>query len=158
MISHTLRVLVVDDHAIVRQAVCALLSQDPTLEVICQTASGEESVVKSVELQPDLVLMDISLPGISGIEAARQISKVSPQSKIIFLSQHTSMQMVQEALRDGGHGYVTKIDAAAELLKAIGAVRDGEQFVSQRVRNQGWNTTFDDETSRPLLNAGNPSS
>jgi CheY-like chemotaxis protein len=72
------RVLVVDDHAIIRRAVCELLSRDPDLDVICETASGEEAVRKAKELQPDLILLDISLPGISGFEAARQIKKVSP--------------------------------------------------------------------------------
>jgi DNA-binding NarL/FixJ family response regulator len=132
------RVLVVDDHAIMRKAICDLLSHDPTLDVICQTASGEEAVSKAGELQPDLVLLDIGLPGISGIEAARQIRKVSPKSHIIFLSQHDSLQMVNEALEFGGHGYVAKVDAGLELLSAIRAVREGTRFVSLRIRDQGW--------------------
>jgi len=132
------RVLVVDDHAIMRQAICELLSHDPTLDVICQTASGEEAVSKAEELQPDLVLLDISLPGISGIEAAQQIRRVSPQSHIIFLSQYDSLQMVNEALKVGGHGYVAKVDAGLELLSAIRTVREGTRFVSARIRDQGW--------------------
>ena len=133
-----LRVLVVDDHAVVRRVVCALLSQDPTLEVICQTATGEDAVKEAAELRPDLIVLDIGLPGISGIEAARQIRQVSPTSKIIFLSQHDSLQMAREALRVGGRGYVTKIDAAAELLTAIQSLESGDFFVSERLRNQGW--------------------
>lgn len=136
--SSPLRVLVVDDHAIVRHTICAYLSRDSTLNVICQAADGEEAVKKAEELRPDLVLLDIGLPNISGIEAARQIRIVSPQSRIIFLSQHDSLQMAIDAMKVGGHGYVTKIDAAAELLKAIHAVRDGTRFVSQRIRGQGW--------------------
>jgi len=132
------RVLVVDDHAIVRRTICELLSRDPTLDVVCQTASGEEAVQKAQELQPDLVLMDISLPGMSGIEAARQVRSVSPKSYIIFLSQHDSLQMANEAMKVGGHGYITKIDAASELLAAIRSVREGNRFVSQRIRSQGW--------------------
>jgi len=132
------RVLVVDDHAIMRKAICDLLSHDPTLNVICQTASGEEAVSKAEELQPDLVLLDIGLPGISGIEAARQIRNISPQSHIIFLSQYDSLQMVNEALRVGGHGYVAKVDARLDLLSAIRTVREGTCFVSQRIRDQGW--------------------
>ena len=133
-----LRVLVVDDHAVVRRVVCALLSQDPTLDVICQTATGEDAVIKAAELRPDLIVLDIGLPGISGIEAARQIRQVSPTSKIIFLSQHDSLQMAREALGVGGRGYVTKIDAAAELLTAIRSLECGDFFVSERLRNQGW--------------------
>jgi DNA-binding NarL/FixJ family response regulator len=132
------RLLVVDDHAVVRRSICSLLSQDPTLDVICETASGEEAVEKAGELHPDLVLLDIGLPRISGIEAARQIRRVSPNSQIIFLSQHDSLNMAKEAMKVGGHGYVTKIDAGPELLKAIHAVREGTRFVSQRIRDQGW--------------------
>lgn len=132
------RVLVVDDHAIVRKGICALLVEEPTLDVICQTASGEEAVGKAAQLHPDLVLMDIGLPGISGIEAARQIRKISSNSQIIFLSQHDSIHMAEEAFKSGGHGYVSKIDEALELLKAIRVVREGTRFVSQRIVKQGW--------------------
>ena len=131
-------VLVVEDHPVVRRAVCALLSSDPILNVVCEAADGEQAVQKAEELQPDLVLMDISLPGISGIEAARRIRRVSTKSSIIFLSQHDSLQMVKDALNVGGHGYVAKIDAGQELLKAISLVREGKQFVSQRIVSQGW--------------------
>jgi DNA-binding NarL/FixJ family response regulator len=133
-----IRILVVDDHEVVRRVICSLLSSDPTLDVVCQTADGEGAVEKAEELQPDLVLLDISLPGISGIEAGRRIRRVSPDSYIIFLSQHDSLQMVKDALRVGGHGYVTKMDAGAELLKAIRTVSEGKRFVSQRILSQGW--------------------
>lgn len=110
------------------------------MDVICQTATGEEAVSKAEEFQPDLVLLDISLPGISGIEAARQIRKVSPQSRIIFLSQHDSSHIVKEAFKTGGHGYVIKTDAASELQNAIRAVLEGMRFVSQGIRDQDWTT------------------
>ena len=133
-----IRILVVDDHEVVRKVICSLLSSDAGLDVVCQSADGEGAVEKAGELQPDLVLLDISLPGISGIEAGRRIRKVSPDSYIIFLSQHDSLQMVGDALRVGGHGYVTKIDAGAELLKAIRTVSEGKRYVSQRLVAQGW--------------------
>lgn len=137
---YPIRILVVDDHEVVRRVICSLLSSDPALDVVCQTADGEGAVKKAEELQPDLVLLDISLPGISGIEAGRRIRGVSPNSYIIFLSQHDSLQMVEDALRVGGHGYVTKMDAGAELLKAIRTVSAGKRFVSQRIVSQGWKT------------------
>jgi DNA-binding NarL/FixJ family response regulator len=133
-----IRILVVDDHEVVRRVICSLLSSDPALDVVCQSADGEGAVQKAEELQPDLVLLDISLPGISGIEAGRRIRRVSPDSYIIFLSQHDSLQMVKDALRVGAHGYVTKVDAGAELLKAIRTVSEGKHFVSQRILSQGW--------------------
>jgi len=138
------QILVVDDHRVVRRAICQLLSSDPILNVVCETADGEQAVQKAEELQPDLVLLDISLPGISGIEAARRVRRVSPNSQIIFLSQHDSLQMVKDALNTGGHGYVAKSDAGLELLNAIRAVRAGKQFVSQRIALQGWSA----ETAR----------
>jgi DNA-binding NarL/FixJ family response regulator len=133
-----IRILVVDDHDVIRRVICSLLSSDPTLDVVCQTADGEQAVLKAKELQPDLVLLDISLPGISGIEAARRIRSSSPNSHIIFLSQHDSLQVVESAMRMGGHGYVAKTDAGSELLMAIRSVSAGEQFVSQRIVSQGW--------------------
>ena len=133
-----IQILVVDDHPVVRRVVCSLLSCDPVLNVICETTDGEQAVQKAEEFQPDLVLLDISLPGISGIETARRIRRVSPRSQIIFLSQHDSLQMVQDALKVGGQGYVAKIDAGSELLKAIRSVRAGKRFVSQRIVSQGW--------------------
>jgi DNA-binding NarL/FixJ family response regulator len=143
-----IRILVVDDHAVVRRAICSLLSSDPVLEVVCQTADGEQAVLKAEELQPDLVLLDISLPGISGIEAARRIRGVSPNSRIIFLSQHDSLQMVQDAVRVGGHGYVTKMGRGIRLLRAIRTVREGKPFVSQRIVSQGWRPEASGSSSR----------
>ena len=134
----SVRVLVVDDHTGVRDMICSLLSQESALNAVFQASNGEEAVTKADLLQPDLVLLDIGLQGITGLEAARQIPKVSPQTKIIFLSQHDSLHMANEALKIGGHGYVSKMDAGTELLKAIQSVREGTRFVSQRIRDQGW--------------------
>ena len=102
------RVLVVDDHDTVRRSLCSLLSQEPTLDVICQTAGGEDAVIKAQELQPDIILLDINLPGISGIEAAYQIRTVSPNSRIIFLSQHDTVHIANEALKTGGTATLQK--------------------------------------------------
>lgn len=85
-----------------------------------------------------LILLDIGLPGISGIEAASQIRKFSPTSQVIFLSQHDSLHIAKEALKVGGRGYVVKIDAGSELLTAIRTVREGSRFVSRRILEQGW--------------------
>jgi DNA-binding NarL/FixJ family response regulator len=134
----SVRVLVVDDHTGVRDMICSLLSQESALNAVFQASNGEEAVTKADLLQPDLVLLDIGLQGVTGLEAARQIPKVSPQTKIIFLSQHDSLHMANEALKIGGHGYVSKMDAGTELLKAIQSVREGTRFVSQRIRDQGW--------------------
>ncbi len=137
------RVLVVDDHPVVRRMVCALLSKDPTLEIVCETATAEEAITKVEELQPDVVVLDITLPGLSGIGAAPEIMRVSPTSKIIFLSQHTSLHVVREALKAGGLGFVSKSDAGQQLLEAVRAVSGGERFISHGIRKEGWTS---DET------------
>jgi DNA-binding NarL/FixJ family response regulator len=134
----TISVLVVDDHELVRRGICSILASDPTLVVVCQTADGEEAVKKAEDLQPDIILLDISLPGISGVEAARGIRKISPASRIIFISQHDTLQMAKQAFSTGAHGYVAKIDAALDVLNAIRTVREGERFVSQRLLSLGW--------------------
>jgi len=91
-----------------------------------------EAVRKAEELQPDLILLDIGLPKLNGIEAARQIEKLCPRSRILFLSEQSSTDVVQEALNTGGYGYVVKSDAGTELLSAVDAVVRGEQFVGRR--------------------------
>jgi two-component system response regulator NreC len=141
------RILVVEDHAVVRRVICSLLSNDPFMNVIWETTDGEQAVQKAEELQPDIVLLDISLPGINGLEAGRRIRRVSPHSHIIFLSQHDSLQMVRDAMKVGGRGYVAKIDAGSELLKAIRSVCNGERFVSRRIASQGWSEEVYSNTS-----------
>jgi CheY-like chemotaxis protein len=102
------------------------------LSVICVASDGLEAVQKAEELQPDLILLDIGLPSLNGIEVARQIRKLSPKSKILFLSQESSAEMVQGALGTGAQGYVVKSDAGSELLEGVNAVLRGERFVSGR--------------------------
>ena len=100
--------------------------------VIGVASDGLEAVQKAEELQPDLILLDIGLPSLNGIEVARQIRKFSPKSKILFVSQESSAEMVQGALGTGAQGYVLKGDAGRELLEGVNAVLRGEQFVSGR--------------------------
>jgi DNA-binding NarL/FixJ family response regulator len=102
------------------------------LQVICEASDGLEAVNKAEELQPDLILLDVGLPTLTGIEAARQIRKLSPKSKILFMSQESSVDLVREALGLGARGYVVKTDAGSELLQAIDAVLRGERFVGKR--------------------------
>ena len=132
-----LSVLVVDDHSIVRQGICGILSDEPTLEIVGEVASGEEAVTRAQSLRPDVVLLDISLPGISGIAAARLIRKVSSQSRIIFLSQHDSPQMVREAFNSEERDTSRRLTRCQNFLDAIHAVRQGNRFVSQRIRFEG---------------------
>jgi DNA-binding NarL/FixJ family response regulator len=126
------RVLVVDDYARWRDFVLEKLRENHNLRVIGVASDGLEAVQKAEELQPDLILLDIGLPSLNGIEVARQIRKLSPKSKILFVSQESSADIVQGALGTGAQGYVLKSDAGRELLEGVNAVLRGEQFVSGR--------------------------
>lgn len=128
----SIRVLVVDDYKPIRQFLSSHL-QDPAGVYVCWEASdGLEAVQKAEELQPDLILLDIRLPKLNGIEVARRIAKVSPGSRIIFVSQESSTYAVQEALGTGARGYVVKVDARRELLECVNAVLRGERFIGRR--------------------------
>jgi DNA-binding NarL/FixJ family response regulator len=124
------RILVVEDFRAFRSFLYSMFSKTPELQVIGEVSDGLEAVGKAEELQPDLILLDIGLPGLDGIEAARQIRKLVPQSKILFVSQEFSADVIAEALSLGAMGYVVKAHAGSELLVAIEAVREGRQFVS----------------------------
>jgi DNA-binding NarL/FixJ family response regulator len=128
------RVLLVDDYEDWRRKVRQLLQVRPELQVICEVSDGLESVQKAGELKPDLIVVDIGLPKLNGIEAARQIRQLHVSSKIIFLSQDNSLDVVQVALSTGAQGYVHKTDVQSDLLPAIEAVLWGKQFVSSSVK------------------------
>src|SRR5262249_18430602 len=119
-----------------RQLVAAIFQAQEELQIVCEVSDGLEAVKKGRELQPDLVVMDIGLPSLNGIEAARQIRHVSSRSRILFTSQESSVEVVREALQLGALGYVVKSDARNELLKAVNAVLRGETFVSGRFEEQ----------------------
>jgi DNA-binding NarL/FixJ family response regulator len=126
----SVRILVVDDFEAWRRFVCLILSKNPELQVIGEATDGLEAVQKTEELQPDLILLDVGLPRLNGISAARRIRNLAPESKIIFLSQESSPEVVQEALSLGASGYVVKGRAAADLLAAVETLREGGRFVS----------------------------
>jgi DNA-binding NarL/FixJ family response regulator len=124
------RVLVVDDFEPFRSFVLSVFSETSEFEVIGEASDGMEAVQKAEELLPELILLDIGLPTLNGIEAARQIRKLAPNSKILFLSQESSADVVREALSFGAMGYVVKADAGNELQSAVETVRQGGRFLS----------------------------
>jgi DNA-binding NarL/FixJ family response regulator len=127
------RVLIVDDFAPWRRLLCSLLLERQELQVVGEAADGLEAVQKTLELQPDLILLDIGLPTLNGIDAARRIRSLAPETKILFLSENYSPDIARGALSTGGSGYVIKSDAGIELLVAVEAVILGKQFVSARL-------------------------
>jgi DNA-binding NarL/FixJ family response regulator len=124
------RVLIVEDFVPFRQYICSTLAKKPELQVIGEASDGLEAVQKADELKPDLVLLDIGLPSLNGIDAARQIRKLSPESKIIFLSQESSADVIEAALSLGAWAYVLKMRAESDLLAAVDSVLRGNRFVS----------------------------
>jgi DNA-binding NarL/FixJ family response regulator len=121
---------VVDDHVPWRRFLTTALQKRPEIIIIGEVSDGLEVVRQAQQLQPDLILLDIGLPGINGIEAARRIQAVSPTSRILFVSENRSPDIVEQALSTGAGGYVVKSDAATDLLPAIEAVLKGKGFAS----------------------------
>jgi len=142
----SIRVFVVDDNALFRHFVHSALQKLAALHVIGEESDGLRSVHKAHELQPDLILLDIGLPTLNGIAAARQIRKLSPTSKILFLSANRSWDIAEEALRSGAHGYVVKSDAASELLPAVESVLRGKRFVSGSLSGHDLTDTANEHT------------
>jgi len=130
----SIRVLVVEDSENFRKFICSTLAE--RMKIVGEETDGLQALQKAGKLRPDLILLDIGLPSLNGIEVARQILKLSPKSKILFVSQESSVDVVREALGTGAHGYVVKIDAGSELLIGVSAVLRGDQFVSRRFAGQ----------------------
>jgi len=127
------RVLVVDDYEPWRKYVRSVLTRQPGFEVLGEVSDGLKAVHKAEELQRDLILLDLSLPSMNGIDAARLMRRVTPFSKILFLSENRHPEVAEAALGAGGHGFVVKSDCGRELLMAITAVLREETFISQRL-------------------------
>ena len=126
----SVRILIVDDSRAWRRAVRLILQKHSDLVIICECKDGLEAVQKSEELQPDLVLLDIGLPNLNGMEAARQIRKAAPGSRILFLSSYDSPELLYEAMGVGALGFVVKLRAARDLLPAIRTVLRGQHFIA----------------------------
>jgi DNA-binding NarL/FixJ family response regulator len=123
------RAIVVDDYEKWRRFVVSTVRAYPELEIIAEAEDGPEAVLKTQELQPDLILLDIGLPTLNGIEVARQIRSVSPMSKILFVSETSSVEIAEGALKVGD-GFVIKSEAGRDLVPAVKSVLEGKRFVS----------------------------
>jgi DNA-binding NarL/FixJ family response regulator len=136
-ISPVAGVLVVDDHGIVREGLCALLARQRGICVLGSAASGHESVRAAARLNPDIIIMDLVLPDMSGIEAMQRIKRILPLTRVIVLSASHNTEHVYRALRTGACGYVVKDALGSELMHAVRAVRNGKQFLSPKISPPG---------------------
>jgi DNA-binding NarL/FixJ family response regulator len=137
----SIRILITDDYADWRRQVRLALQARPEWQVISEASDGLEAVQKAQDLKPDIILLDIGLPKINGIEAAQRIRQLSPSSKIIFLSQNNDLDILRAALGTGARGYVRKTDAKRELLAAMDAVLRGKQFFSSSLKGHQFTDT-----------------
>jgi DNA-binding NarL/FixJ family response regulator len=128
-----LRILIVDDHAVVRRGVRSLLESEAGWEISGEATTGREAVDMARHLQPDVVVMDLSLPELNGLDATRQILKDSPRSEILVLTMHHSEELARDVLQAGARGYVLKSDADQSLIAAIKSLREHKPFLSSRV-------------------------
>ena len=142
-----IRILVVDDFEPWRHFVALALEKHSHLQVVFEASDGLQAVNKARQLQPDLILLDIGLPTLNGIDAARRIRDLAPNAKTLFLSENNSPEIVEAALSTGARGYVIKSDAGRELLPAIQAVVEGKQFVSARFAGQVFSGVPDEPIS-----------
>src|SRR5215469_3931178 len=129
-----IRILLVDDHGPWRHFVLSMVNKTSRCAVVGEAADGMEAVERGLELKPDLMLIDIGLPKLSGIEVARRLGEMLPGTKIIFLTQNSDQDLMAHCLENGAMGYVLKADAGSELLPAIEAVIEGTRYISQRMK------------------------
>lgn len=127
-----MRILIADDHEAVRKGVCAILGSRDDVEICGEAENGKEAIEKAVALTPDLIVLDITMPVLSGFEAAREIRRILPHLPILILSMHESNQLIEEAKKIGVQGYVTKTQVGGTLLQAVDALLRKETFFPQR--------------------------
>jgi DNA-binding NarL/FixJ family response regulator len=127
------RILVADDHEVVRRGLCALLQGQPDWEICGEANDGREALEKAQKLKPDVVILDIGMPSLNGLEATRQILRSNPQTKVLVLTLHDSDQVVREVLNAGARGFLPKSDAARDLVAAVEALRRDKTYFTSKV-------------------------
>ena len=128
-----LRILIADDHELIRRGVRTLLEAEPGWKVVAEASDGQEALEKAKETKPEIVVLDIGMPRLSGLEAARRLKRTLPQIKVLMLTMHDSERLAWEVLNAGALGYVTKSDTARDLIIAIEALRRDKTFFTPKV-------------------------
>jgi DNA-binding NarL/FixJ family response regulator len=132
----SITLFLVDDHTVVREGLRALLEAQPDLKVVGGATTGREAVGQVSRLRPDIVLMDINMPDLNGIEATQQIRQVCPTTQVIILSMHATAEYIQRALQAGAQGYVLKESAGSEVIEAVRTVHAGQRYLNPKVSNR----------------------
>jgi DNA-binding NarL/FixJ family response regulator len=145
-------ILLVDDHKLIRDSWAFILNSDPRFEVVGEKSNGEEAIEFSKENQPDIVLMDVNMIPMSGFDAAKQILKVSPRSKIIGVSMHSMPAYAKKMLHLGAMGYITKNSSKDEMIHVIKEVYAGNKYICEEVKNNLVKQEMGDKTGSPDLN------
>ena len=128
-----LRILLVDDHEVVRRGLSVILRAKPDWEICGEASNGREAVEKALKLTPDIVILDVGMPNLNGLEATRQIVKANPEIRILILTLHDSDTLVQEVLNAGARGFLLKSDAARDLVTAVEALRNNKTYFTPKV-------------------------
>jgi len=128
-----IRALIVDDHAVFRQGISRLLTEGKDIEVVGEASQGREAVQKAKDLKPDIVVLDVSMPGMNGIEATKKVRRLSPQTKVLALSMYDEEEYIFSILKAGASGYILKDSAVNDLVSAIHSVHKGEAYLSPSV-------------------------
>jgi DNA-binding NarL/FixJ family response regulator len=137
------RVLIVDDHAVIRRGVRGILSSYPEWEICGEADNGQDAVRLAAELRPDVIIMDVSMPGLNGLEATRIIREVLPECRILLLTLHSSAEFLRNAFSAGARGYVLKSDAEQELIRALNVVIGEGTYVSPSIDPETANSAME---------------
>jgi two-component system, NarL family, response regulator NreC len=130
-----IRILLADDHAVVRQGFKMILAEQPDMEIVGEAGNGREALALAESLKPDIVVMDVAMPELNGIEATRRMGESVPHTRVVALSMHKDSVYVREILRAGARGYLLKDSVAADLVSAVRSVARGEGYISPQVSN-----------------------
>ena len=144
-----MKILVADDHAVVREGLRQLLNSQPDMEVVGEAEDGREALEKAKSLRPDVIILDIAMPRLSGLEAARLIKEAVPDTGIVVLSMHKKEAYVHQVLASGALAYVLKASPSSDVLQAIRAVHRGEYFLSSQIRAEVISTYLESRREKP---------
>ena len=146
-----IRVLIADDHSIVRGGIRRLLEDQEDIQVVAEASDGHEAIKKILETDPDVILLDISMPGMDGLDVTKQLKAINPRVRILILTMHAEEQYAPRLMRAGAMGYVTKHAAPEDLVKAINAVHAGKRFISPTLaENMAWRYLGNEKDLTPI--------